>query len=830
MRTVFELKVWHKDEQSCFFLLLWDNRKKQLAASLTYSKDIQKWYQRWRQRYYRFYRLSSPQALSNSGRLNPGSGDPGHDLMEAERELVQAFQRWLGEGEVRNIQQRIRDQVARVTQPASASDRELAHQPGVDIFLACDSDDMARLPWEAWPLAPEFASPGAVRMVRTAMNEMEGNRALKSSPRCRKARILAILGDDPGLPLQEDWKAVRSLKSIAKVERFTWQPEDDVTTIKRKFAAAICDSRGWDVLFFAGHSDETMATGGRMAIAPNVSLSISEIEEHLTQARENGLQLAIFNSCSGLSIANALVDLGLQVAVMREPIRNDVAQSFLKPLCQQLAQYKDIHEALLTASQHLQSAEKFAYPSAHLIPSFFSPSGTVPYRIESVGWKRQLKKFIPTRQWLPTLGEAITFGAILTLSLIPDLQNPLLDLRVLFQASYRHLTDQLYTDEIQSPPGQSVLLIAIDQESLDQESLNRSKAGMEKISPWPINREYLARLITRLSEMEARVVGIDFFTHTQQPGEEKLAKALQSAVGEQSSWFVLAVSKKDGWLVRDEVANPNWSLQGDINFYKWDVKLPNDSTCTDLCPFGYLLTLADTLDQQTDAPRTNLQSQSDFQLEVSGYIREQQRLGRDNSVSSLTQAHPPLGLRSIIDFSIPPEQAYKSISAQEVLSKPLSKHDLQQNIEQSVVIIASGGYVGAEDNFAVPPAIAYWCHSRQLVKQQKKNCPEVFSGGEVHAYMVHQLLSSHQVVQIPDWWMVCLAALFGKGVMLILLKQPANQRKKQTLILIGANVVYGLLGLQVYISVSTLIPWLLPSALFWTYVIRALKRKSVSFS
>ncbi|MCG8363725.1 MAG: hypothetical protein MJA27_10395, partial [Pseudanabaenales cyanobacterium] len=231
MRTVFELKVWHKDEQSCFFLLLWDNRKKQLAASLTYSKDIQKWYQRWRQRYYRFYRLSSPQALSNSGRLNPGSGDPGHDLMEAERELVQAFQRWLGEGEVRNIQQRIRDQVARVTQPASASDRELAHQPGVDIFLACDSDDMARLPWEAWPLAPEFASPGAVRMVRTAMNEMEGNRALKSSPRCRKARILAILGDDPGLPLQEDWKAVRSLKSIAKVERFTWQPEDDVTTI-----------------------------------------------------------------------------------------------------------------------------------------------------------------------------------------------------------------------------------------------------------------------------------------------------------------------------------------------------------------------------------------------------------------------------------------------------------------------------------------------------------------------------------------------------------------------------------------------------------------------
>ena len=364
MRTVFELKVWRKDEQSCFFLLLWDNRKKQQTASQPYSKDIQKWYQRWRQRYYRFYQLHSPHPLSNSGRLNPSSGDPGHDLMEAEKGLVQAFQRWLGEGEVRNLQQRIRDQFARITQ-SPQNPQDLGGALGVDIFLACDSDDMARLPWEAWPLAPEFASPGAVRIVRTAMNEPEGNRA-KSVYRRGKARILAILGDDPGLPLQEDWKAVRSLKSIAQVKRFIWQPEDAATTIKQEFAAKIRDSRGWDVLFFAGHSDDTAATGGRMAIAPNVSLSISEIEEYLTQARENGLQLAIFNSCSGLSIANSLVDLGLQVVVMREPIRNDAAQSFLKPLCQQLAQHKDIHSALLTASQHLQSAERFAYPSAHL--------------------------------------------------------------------------------------------------------------------------------------------------------------------------------------------------------------------------------------------------------------------------------------------------------------------------------------------------------------------------------------------------------------------------------------------------------------------------------
>ena len=467
MRTVFELKVWHRKEQSCFFLLLWDDRKKQLTASLPYSKDIQKWYQLWRQRYYRFYQMPSLQPLSNSGRLNPGSGDPAHNLAEAEGELIQAFQRWLGEGEVRTIQQQIRDALVQITQTTPQSGKPIEYQPGVDIFLACDADEMTRLPWEAWLRTSDFASPGVVRIIRTAMNEPEGYRPLNPSFQHRKPRILAILGDDPHLPLQEDWKAVRSLKSIANVERFTWQPEDTVATIKKKVAEAIGDPRGWDVLFFAGHSDETSTTGGRMAIAPNVSLSISDIEEYLTHARENGLQLAIFNSCNGLSIASSLVDLGLQVIVMREPIRNDVAQSFLKPLCQQLAKHKDIHEALLTANQHLQSAEKFAYPSTHLVPSFFSPPGKVPYRIEPAGWKRQLKRYVPTRQWLPTLGDAITVGTILALSLMPRIQIQLLEFRTLFQASYRHLTHQFQQAGIDRLPEPTVALIASDQASLD---------------------------------------------------------------------------------------------------------------------------------------------------------------------------------------------------------------------------------------------------------------------------------------------------------------------------------------------------------------------------
>ena len=826
MRTIFELKVWHQDERSCFLLLLWDNRSKKLTASLPYPSDLQKSYQLWRQRYHRFYKFSAPQSPGNSGRLNPGSGDLAHDLTEAERELVKGFQRWLGDNDGRTIQQRIQDELAQLTQ----MNANPAIKPGVDVFLACNSDEIARLPWELLALNADMFPPDRLRIVRTAMDEPEAPLSSKERVRGTKARILAVLGNDPNLPLQEDWKAVRSLRSIAHVEQFTWQPEDSVTTIKQTFANTICDSRGWDVLFFAGHSDETAATGGRIAITPNVSLSISEIEEYLTQARENGLQLAIFNSCSGLSIANSLVALGLQVVVMREPIRNDVAQSFLKPLCQQLVKHIDIHSAIVKASYYLQSAEKFTYPSAHLLPAFFSLPHAVPYQFKPVGWKQQLRRCIPTRQWLPSVGEAITVGTILTFSLMPGVQTQLFELRTLVQASYRHLTNQFSLNTKQPPPKPPVLLIAIDQASLDQPLPGASESAIETISAWPIDRRYLAQLITKLSDAGAQVVGIDYFIDTQQPGEQQLSQALQAAIKKQNAWFILAASQKDNFLVRDHVASPNWSLEGDILFYKWDVKLPQGMGCI-YCPFGYLLALAATLNQYSDAPQPNVNSQADLQLEVSRYIRRQQRLESTYAGSLLTNAFPPLGLRSIIDFSLPPAQVYTKISAQDFLNTSASSQSLQFPLEYPVVIIATGDYVDAEDHFNLPPAISYWCHYSDQFSAESNICPQVLTGGEVHAYMVYQLLSSHRVIQIPDWWMVCFATLLGKGFITIFFRERAvTHRKKQIGILLGGTAAYGLLGLQAYISAAVVIPWFFPSLLFWVYIIKALKQKSMPFS
>jgi len=153
-----------------------------------------------------------------------------------------------------------------------------------------------------------------------------------------------------------------------------------------QITTAITDKRGWDLLLFAGHSNETRITGGELAIAPNVSITLSELAPYLKIAKQRGLQFALFNSCSGLDIAKFLVDLGFnQVAVMREPIHNKVAQEFLVQFLRSMAQYRDAHDALLIASQFLKLEKNLTYPSSALIPSLFCRPGQEVFRSKNSG-------------------------------------------------------------------------------------------------------------------------------------------------------------------------------------------------------------------------------------------------------------------------------------------------------------------------------------------------------------------------------------------------------------------------------------------------------------
>ena len=138
-----------------------------------------------------------------------------------------------------------------------------------------------------------------------------------------------------------------------------------------------------------------------------------------------------------------------------------------------------------------------------------------------------------------------------------------------------------------------------------------------------------------------------------------------------------------------------------------------------------------------------------------------------------------------------------------------------------MVLIIPGGYKGAglagknEDNFPIPTAVGFW-----YGWQEKR-----FPGGEAHAYMLHHLLTQRLVIPIPDLWMVLLAALLGKGMTLIL--QDDLRQRQQWLIRLGVGTgVYIIASLQVYISLSVLLPWFLPTVLFWKYIHLVLRGES----
>ncbi len=801
--SIFNLKVQQFD-QLCAFELSW-GKGQQLSVTLTYPDGLNFKYQEWQRIYLRFYNTKLRGKVEEIGSFTAPPVDWHSQLVQAEAQLLSEFHHWLRSAELHEIRAKI----------AQASRKD--EHPNVDVFLTCNPLDLARLPWEAWEIGTEFSSSSSkIRIVRTPINRRE-TVYYPNGRRSGKARILVILGDETGLDFQAEKQAMNFLKSVAKVEFIGWQPQESIPELKTKIVQAIASDVGWDILLFAGHSNETNLTGGEIAIAPNTALSISEIAQPLIIAKQRGLQFALFNSCNGLSIANKLIDLGLsQVAVMREPIHNQVAGEFLLEFIKALAQYQDVHESLITAAQHLKLENYLTYPSAYLIPSLFCHPEATLFRFQVSG----IKQFI--QYWQPSRKEAIAISVLLGLSLILPVQTFLLQWRVWVQAIYRDATNQSITST--NPP--PVLLVQIDEDSIIKAKIS---------DPKPIDYQYLASLIDRLTADKAKVIGIDYLLSRHQPQSNRiLAKSIKTAVSSPNhTLFVFAATSnnKKKWLqVLPEIANFNWSLSGEIEFYPWYVTLlPHDDFQTQPWDFSSLLVLGQQLQRIPDTPQPKLDSQIDYFQQMGdvfpGNSKSHQTIlqsprSRLQLVTALSYWLGQMWLHPIADFSIPPNQIYNTTPAWKILESQTSYQDLHKQ----VVIIIPGGYDEAgisqdgEDNFVganLPLAIKYWQPNINL-----------FTGGEYHAYMVHHLLNQRLVVPIPDLWVTGIALLLGK---LLYLQQKNRKYRWQWLLSMTTfSGIYGMIGLQLYIfTTAILLPWLLPSLSLCVYFVpNLLSRKN----
>lgn len=176
-------------------------------------------------------------------------------------------------------------------------------------------------------------------------------------------------------------------------------------------------------------------------------------------------------------------------------------------------------------------------------------------------------------------------------------------------------------------------------------------------------------------------------------------------------------------------------------------------------------------------------------------------------------------LHPLVDYSLPPNQIYTSISAKDLLKRATANPlDLSQKIILIVPNYATAGIdKEGEDNLPAPAAIKYW----------HENPYQVLTGGKYHAYLIQHFLMQRLVIPIPDVWIILLAVLLGTGTVVVY-QNRMPKRLIGIIVLVAGTATYSLFSLELYMSsAAILLPIVLPSVTFWIYVLPALVQRKL---
>ncbi|URR36539.1 CHAT domain-containing protein [Thermosynechococcus sp. HN-54] len=111
----------------------------------------------------------------------------------------------------------------------------------------------------------------------------------------------------------------------------------------------------WDILFYAGHSQGN----GLHLNDEQKQLEIQQLYRTFQHAVDQGLQLAIFNSCDSIPLGRFLIQLGLPHAiVMREVVPNIAAELFLKYFLQSFHAGADLYAAVAQGRSQLRELSR----------------------------------------------------------------------------------------------------------------------------------------------------------------------------------------------------------------------------------------------------------------------------------------------------------------------------------------------------------------------------------------------------------------------------------------------------------------------------------------
>jgi CHASE2 domain-containing sensor protein len=220
------------------------------------------------------------------------------------------------------------------------------------LVIQTDDEILRKLPWHEWDFFKQYTK------AEVALSAKKFSLKQRSFTVPGKVRILAIIGDCTNINPEADLNTLRN-NSDVELEIIS-QPS------RKEICDKLRDKQGWDILFYAGHS-KSNAEKGWISINEKEKLEISELNSALQAAIENGLQLAIFNSCQGLGLVPQLEELGIpQIIVMREQVQNQVAQEFLAEFINSFSSGKSFYVAIREARSKLKDIEDEYYCASWL--------------------------------------------------------------------------------------------------------------------------------------------------------------------------------------------------------------------------------------------------------------------------------------------------------------------------------------------------------------------------------------------------------------------------------------------------------------------------------
>ncbi|MEA5598397.1 ABC transporter substrate-binding protein [Rivularia sp. UHCC 0363] len=299
------------------------------------APDIPRFYQDWQDKY---------RELGKTRQINiPPAQITNCSVIEDENQARNRFEKYLNEWfnqlPFRELQVRIEEKTQQ--------------KETIRIIIDTKNIYLKKLPWHLWQLfhnrpQAEFA--------------LSAEYAPPSEPLKRPVKILAIFGGSQGLDLTLDRQLLTNLKNRGAKVTSLEKPQ------KKQLSHSLWEQH-WDILFFAGHSSsgEECKTG-EIQINDSESISLTRLRNALRTAVDNGLKLAIFNSCDGLGLADELSSVRVpQMIVMREPVPDEVARQFLQYFLEDFSQGHSLYLAVRNARQRLEWMED-KFPCASWLP------------------------------------------------------------------------------------------------------------------------------------------------------------------------------------------------------------------------------------------------------------------------------------------------------------------------------------------------------------------------------------------------------------------------------------------------------------------------------